>query len=75
MTILEKQRTLYVGIDVHKSTHTAVGISPFGEKLFEVTIGNYKSDFLQLETEVKKYSGILSPFFGIEDVRGYGERD
>jgi len=49
MTTLEKQNCLYVGIDVHKDTHTAVGISPFGEKLFEVTIGNYKSDFLVLE--------------------------
>lgn len=74
MTTSEKQKTLYIGIDVHKDTHTAVGISPFGEKLFEVTIGNYKSDFLELETEVKKHTGILSPFFGLEDVRGYGER-
>lgn len=74
MTTLEKQRALYVGIDVHKDTHTAVGISPFGEKLFEVTIGNYKSDFENLENEVKKHSDMLSPFFGIEDVRGYGER-
>jgi len=74
MTTQQKQNCLYVGIDVHKDTHTAVGVSPFGEKLFEVTIGNYKSDFLALESEVKKHSGILSPFFGLEDVRGYGER-
>jgi len=26
---------------VHKDTHTAVGVSPFGEKLFELTVGNY----------------------------------
>ena len=74
MTTQQKQSCLYIGIDVHKDTHTAVGISPFGEKLFEVTIGNYKSDFENLESEVKKHSGILSPFFGLEDVRGYGER-
>ena len=74
MTTQQKQGCMYIGIDVHKDTHTAVGISPFGEKLFEVTIGNYKSDFLVLESEVKKHSDILSPFFGLEDVRGYGER-
>ena len=27
---------MFVGIDVHKDTHTAVGVSPFGEKLFEI---------------------------------------
>lgn len=74
MTTLEKQKALYIGIDVHKDTHTAVGISPYGEKMFEITVGNYKNDFLELESEVRKHSGILSPFFGLEDVRGYGER-
>lgn len=74
MTTQQKSQCLFIGIDVHKETHTAVGISPFGEKIFEITIGNYKSDFESLESEVKKHSGILSPFFGLEDVRGYGER-
>lgn len=74
MTTQQKSQCLFIGIDVHKETHTAVGISPFGEKIFEITIGNYKSDFESLESEVKKHSSILSPFFGLEDVRGYGER-
>ena len=65
---------MFVGIDVHKDTHTAVGISPYGEKLFEITVGNYKNDFETLEEKVKEHSGVLSPFFGLEDVRGYGER-
>ncbi|MCX6751416.1 MAG: IS110 family transposase [Candidatus Nomurabacteria bacterium] len=74
MTTQEKQRTLFVGIDVHKDTHTAVGVSPYGEKLFEITVGNYKNDFKILEEKVKEHSGVLSPYIGLEDVRGYGER-
>ncbi|OGN18898.1 MAG: hypothetical protein A3F50_00500 [Candidatus Yanofskybacteria bacterium RIFCSPHIGHO2_12_FULL_44_29b] len=65
---------MFVGVDVHKDTHTAVGISPFGEKLFEITVGNYKKDFETLDLKVKEHSGVLSPYIGLEDVRGYGER-
>ena len=74
MTIQEKQQTLFVGIDVHKDTHTAVGVSPFGEKLFEITIGNYKKDFEVLTAKVDEMKGTLSPYFGLEDCHGYGER-
>src|SRR3972149_10601419 len=74
MTTAQKQSCMFVGIDVHKDTHTAVGISPFGEKLFEITVGNYKEDFETLEEKVKEMSGVLSPYIGLEDVRGYGER-
>ena len=65
---------MFIGIDVHKDTHTAVGISPFGEKLFEITVGNYQEDFEKLEKKVKEHSSVLSPYIGLEDVRGYGER-
>jgi transposase len=65
---------MFVGIDVHKNTHTAVGISPYGEKLFEITVGNYKEDFEKLTSKVEEMKGVLSPYIGIEDVKGYGER-
>jgi len=65
---------MFVGIDVHKNTHTAVGVSPFGEKLFEVTVGNYKNDFEMLIEKVTKNQGVFSPYFGLEDCHGYGER-
>ena len=74
MTTAQKQNCMFVGIDVHKDTHTAVGISPFGEKLFEITVGNYSPDFKQLEEKVEEMKGMLSPYIGLEDVRGYGER-
>lgn len=74
MTTQQKSNCMFVGIDVHKDTHTAVGISPFGEKLFEITVGNYKQDFENLTNKVEEMRGALSPYIGIEDVRGYGER-
>ena len=74
MTTAQKQSCMFVGIDVHKDTHTAVGISPYGEKLFEITVGNYQKDFETLKEKVDEASGILSPYIGLEDVRGYGER-
>lgn len=74
MTTAQKQSCMFVGIDVHKDTHTAVGISPYGEKLFEITVGNYQKDFENLTNKVEEMKGVLSPYIGIEDVRGYGER-
>ena len=42
--------------------------------MFEITVGNYKEDFETLEEKVKEHSGVISPYIGLEDVRGYGER-
>lgn len=71
-----RSETLFVGVDVHKDTHTAVGVSPFGEKLFELTVGNYEKDFTLLSEQVRHvaHDAGLSPTFGLEDCHGYGER-
>jgi len=76
MTTEEKRHTMFVGIDVHKDTHTAVGVSPFGEKLFEITVGNYEKDFLSLSERIREVgsTSVLSPFVGLEDCSGFGER-
>ena len=76
MTTEQKRRTLFVGVDVHKDTHTAVGVSPFGEKLFEITVGNYQKDFRSLAEAAESVSAreTLSPYFGLEDCSGFGER-
>ena len=76
MTTEEKMRTIFVGIDVHKDTHTAVALSPFGETLFEMTMSNEEDDFERLVEKTKgvsKKSG-LTARFGLEDVHGWGER-
>ena len=72
--VVDRQRTMFVGVDVHKNTHTAVGVSPFGEKLFEITVGNYTKDFESLTEKVNQIKGALSPYYGLEDCHGYGER-
>lgn len=73
---INRAETLFVGVDVHKDTHTAVGLSPFGEKIFGVTIGNEGKDFLSLleqaNNEAEKRG--LSVQFGLEDVHSWGER-
>lgn len=76
MQTIARSQTLFVGIDVHKDTHTAVGLSPFGEKIFEMTIGNEAEDFVSLIQKTKeeaKRTG-LAPSFGLEDIHSWGER-
>lgn len=76
MQTCERAKTLFVGVDVHKDTHTAVGLSPFGEKLFELTIGNYPQDFAELAKKVNStaQNENLSPRLGLEDCQGFGQR-
>ena len=76
MHLAGRSQTLFVGVDVHKDTHTAVALSPFGEKIFEMTIGNEAADFISLVEKTKieaDYIG-LAPRFGLEDVHSWGER-
>lgn len=76
MNTCNRLQTLFVGVDVHKDTHTAVGVSPFGEKLFELTVGNYEKDFTLLSQRARAVAtnAGLAPFFGLEDCQGFGER-
>jgi transposase len=76
MPTIHRSQTLFVGIDVHKDTHTAVGLNPFGEKVFEMTIGNEAEDFISFieKTKVEASSAGLIPSFGLEDVHSWGER-
>jgi len=76
MQTMHRSQTLFVGVDVHKDTHTAVGLSPFGEKVFEMTIGNEPNDFISLveKTKVEANKIGLIPSFGLEDVHSWGER-
>lgn len=76
MQTITRSQTLFVGIDVHKDTHTAVGLTPFGEKVFEMTVGNETADFISLveKTKVEASRAGLTPSFGLEDVHSWGER-
>ena len=76
MQTINRSQTLFVGIDVHKDTHTAVALSPFGEKIFEMTIGNEAEDFISLGEKTKNEADKkgLIPSYGLEDVHSWGER-
>jgi hypothetical protein len=43
-----KQNHIYVGLDLHKDTHTAVIIDCWNEKLETIVIENKPSDFTKL---------------------------
>lgn len=67
-----KNRHVYVGVDLHKESHTAVVIDCWSEVLGEIKIENRPSAFQSLLDEVKKHANGLTPIFGLEDVGGYG---
>jgi len=48
-----KENYVYVGIDLHKETHTAVMIDCYNQKLGEITFPNRPADFPKLVTKVK----------------------
>ena len=68
----KKQNHIYVGLDLHKDTHTAVIIDCWNEKIDSITIENKPSDFTRLMNKVNKIAGKLIPVYGLEDVHGYG---
>ncbi len=67
---------LYVGMDIHKDTHTAVATTMFGQPLLTEQIGNTEANFASLVAKVKLLSSQkqLTPIFGLEDSQGYGRR-
>jgi transposase len=68
-----KMRHIYVGLDLHRLTHTAVIINCFNEKLGSITFDNKPSEFEKLLAEVKKHTARnISALFGLEDVTAYG---
>ena len=62
-----KEDYVYVGIDLHKETHTAVIIDCYNNKLGEITFANRPADFPKLVNKVKK-----SNTDGKAVVYGYG---
>jgi transposase len=68
----QKQKYIYVGIDTHKLTHTAVIINCWGDKLGEITIENKPSKFNDLLLEVKKHAKRKTAVYGLEDCGGVG---
>ena len=68
-----KENYIYVGIDLHKETHTAVMIDCYNNKLGEITFPNRPADFPKLVTKVKKCNtDAKEVVYGLENAYGYG---
>lgn len=68
-----KEIFIYVGIDLHKETHTAVMIDCYNQKLGEITFPNRPADFPKLVTKVKKCNtDAKEVVYGLENAYGYG---
>ena len=68
-----KEDYVYVGIDLHKETHTAVVIDCYNNKLGEITFLNRPADFPKLVTKVKKCNTDgKEVVYGLENAYGYG---
>lgn len=68
-----KENFIYVGIDLHKETHTAVMIDCYNQKLGEITFPNRPADFPKLVTKVKKCNTDgKEVVYGLENAYGYG---
>ncbi|WP_405101020.1 IS110 family transposase [Oceanobacillus sp. FSL H7-0719] len=69
----EKQKHLYVGVDLHKQHHVAVIINCWQEKIGEIKFENKPSAFSTFLLYIDKLMEEgLTPVFGLEDVGGYG---
>ncbi|MGE5371931.1 MAG: IS110 family transposase [Solirubrobacterales bacterium] len=77
-----KMKYVYVGIDSHKETHTAVIMDCFSEKMDEVKFPNVPSEFENFLNQIREIvkKGIIEercaigtvPAFGLEDTSTYG---
>ncbi|TNJ63596.1 IS110 family transposase [Paenibacillus hemerocallicola] len=71
--MMRPDRTIYVGVDLHKQHHTAVMIDCWNKKLGEIRFDNKPSAFPLLLKEVKKHTKKgMSVVYGLEDVGGFG---
>lgn len=72
-----KENYLYVGVDLHKETHTVVILNCWNEYVDEITFDNRPAEFPKLEKLVNKYckkyskendKGITyEPVYGLEN--------
>lgn len=61
-----------IGVDVHKYSHTAVGINLYGEDVFHLDFSN--QDIITMITSLKSIQQTKHVIVGLEDTNGYGKR-
>ena len=68
-----KENIIYVGIDLHKETHTAVMLDCWNQKLGEITFENKPSEFHKLTRKVSRFvTEEKTAVYGLENAYGYG---
>jgi transposase len=70
----DKLSTLFVGVDIHKETHTLAAANVACEKICDLTFANSPAGFkeaLQKITETARQNS-LKPLIGLEDTGGNG---
>lgn len=68
-----KEDLIYVGIDLHKDSHTAVILDCWNTKLGEITFANTPAEFPKLIRKVNNFcSENKEPVYGLENAYGYG---
>lgn len=73
MKMHPRMKHIYVGVDTHKNSHTAVIINCFCERLGEITIENRPGEYDKLTKEVKKHiTKGITPVYGLEDTGSSG---
>ncbi|GED68500.1 IS110 family transposase [Brevibacillus reuszeri] len=69
----QREKMIYVGVDLHKQHHTAVIVDCWNNKLGEIQFDNKPTSFPALLKEVKKHlKKGMTAVYGLEDVGGYG---
>ncbi len=70
---MRKENIIYVGIDLHKETHTAVMLDCWNTRLGEITIENKPAEFHKLTRKVSRYvTENKTAVYGLENAYGYG---
>ena len=70
----KRESYLYVGMDLHKKTHTAVLVNCWNEKIETLVIENKPVEFEKLMKRVNRKALTLglTPVYGLENVYGHG---
>ena len=70
----QRENHLYIGMDLHKKTHTAVLVNCWNEKLETIVIENKPSEFKKLTDKVNKTARKLGlqPIYGLENALANG---
>ena len=68
-----KMKYIYVGVDSHKDTHTAVFLDCFFEKLGEITFNSLPSEYPAFLSAAREFQAKgTTLLFGLEDTSMYG---